>query len=103
MSPAPREGARDGTARGPDDPITRLPDDDERVGPSAPWGWHDAFPRAVRVAGLVTAVILVALMFTQDVQQTTQPRLWLGAVAVAVFTGALAYRGVRRRGERRRS
>ena len=82
------------------DQLTHQEPDDEHVGPSAAWGWHDAFPRTIKVMGVLTALVFVALMFTQDTQQSTQPRLWLGGAALLVVIGALAYRTRRQRRER---
>jgi hypothetical protein len=39
---------------------------DPDYGPSVEWGWHGGFPRGLRIAGLVSAVILTAVVLPRN-------------------------------------
>ena len=39
---------------------------DPDYGPSVEWGWHGGFPRGLRIAGLVSVVFLIGLMYPHD-------------------------------------
>jgi hypothetical protein len=36
---------------------------DPEQAPSAKWGWHGAFPRDIRIAGVISIIIMLGLMF----------------------------------------
>jgi hypothetical protein len=43
---------------------------DPVVEPSAEWGWHEHFPRAARVLGVLVAIIVLALLFNSHANWT---------------------------------
>ena len=60
---------------------------------SVDWGWHGEFPRGLRVAGLLSVVVLVGLMLTtHDQQLGRMPLLWIAAVIVIILLGLTARR-----------
>ena len=64
--------------------LAKRPAVDPHEEPSAEWGWHGTFPRGKIIAGVVSILILVALLFG-PYQSRTQD-LWLvGVVLLLVF------------------
>jgi hypothetical protein len=67
---------------------------DPNYGPSAEWGWHGGFPRGLRIAGLVSVLILFGLMYPHDQQLGRIHLLWLvGVAAVILIAVALPRKG----------
>jgi hypothetical protein len=63
---------------------------DPDYGPSVEWGWHGGFPRGLRIAGLVSVVFLIGLMYPHDQQLGRIHLLWLtGAAAVILIAVVL--------------
>jgi hypothetical protein len=57
---------------------------DPRDEPSAEWGWHGDFPRAGRIAGAITVIILLTLLIGPH--QGRVEDLWIvGIAAVLAF------------------
>lgn len=48
---------------------------DPRDEPSAEWGWHGSFPKATRIAGWVSAIILLVMLYGNHHGKTED--LWL--------------------------
>ncbi|QJY49905.1 DUF2631 domain-containing protein [Pseudonocardia broussonetiae] len=69
---------------------------DPQEAPSADWGWHGSFPRGLRIAGLVSVGILVALMWPRDQELGQSHLIWLGLVALVVLVGVARPGGWRR-------
>jgi hypothetical protein len=63
------------------------PDPDEE--PSVQWGWHGTFPWGVRIAGLLTVVSLVAMMFPRDQALGRTHLFWLALPALIILVGVL--------------
>ncbi len=76
MSELERRGERSPVARGGVDPH------DE---PSVGWGWHGSFPRATRVAGVLTAIVLVVMLDSNE--ETHISMIWAAALAIAIVVG----------------
>jgi len=62
--------------------------------PSVDWGWHGTFPRATRVAGWVSAGILLLMLIGNH--QGRIEDVWLVAVALCIIAG-LIYDQIKRR------
>lgn len=67
--------------------------------PSAEWGWHGEFPKAVQVVGWFVVVALLAMLVGPHKGNTEN--LWLIGMAVAV-AGMLVWDLARRRTSWRR-
>jgi hypothetical protein len=61
--------------------------------PGLEWGWHGSFPNGQRIAGVVVAIVLVALIFG-PYQSRTQD-LWLLPIALGILV--LIVRGTAKR------
>ena len=61
--------------------------------PSTQWGWHGGFPNATRIAGVVTAIVLLLLMIGP--YQSRLQDFWIVGVAIAIL--ALIVRGTLKR------
>ena len=62
--------------------------------PSAEWGWHGTFPRATRVAGWISAAILLLMLIGNH--QGHIEDVWLVAIALCIIAG-LIYDQIKRR------
>lgn len=62
--------------------LEQRPQVDPRDEPSADWGWHGEFPRAVQVMGLAIAVFLLAMLIGPHKGNTEN--LWLIGTAVTI-------------------
>ena len=67
---------------------------DPRDEPSAEWGWHGSFPNATRIAGVVSALILLVLLIGP--YQTHLQDIWVVIVALVILVGVV-HQIVRRR------
>ena len=67
--------------------------------PSVEWGWHGGFPRALPTAGVVVAIVLLALIIG-PYQSRTQD-LWIVGVVIAILAW-IAYGARKRRNAWRR-
>jgi hypothetical protein len=63
--------------------------------PSVEWGWHGGFPRGLRIAGLVSVIVLIGLMYPHDQQLGRMHLFWLAGVALVILVGVV--RPARRR------
>jgi hypothetical protein len=67
--------------------------------PSAEWGWHGSFPNGTRIAGIVSALVLVALVFGP--YQSRLQDWWIAGIVlllvVAVVRGTIKRRNAWRR------
>ena len=61
--------------------------------PSAEWGWHGTFPNGTRIAGVVVAVVLIALIFGP--YQARLQDFWIVAIALGILV--LVVRGTMKR------
>jgi lysylphosphatidylglycerol synthetase-like protein (DUF2156 family) len=61
--------------------------------PSTQWGWHGSFPNATRIAGVVSAIVLVLLMIGP--YQSRLQDFWIVGIVVAIL--ALIVRGTLKR------
>jgi hypothetical protein len=61
--------------------IEKRPEVDPRDEPSAQWGWHGSFPKATRVAGWISVVVLL-LMLKGNHENNTE-NVWL--VGLSLF------------------
>jgi hypothetical protein len=66
---------------------------DPRDEPSAEWGWHGSFPNALRISGVVVAVLLL-VMLIGPYQSRTQD-LWMVPIALGIIV--LIVRGTMKR------
>ena len=67
--------------------------------PSAEWGWHGSFPNGMRIAGVVVAIIILAL--TLGPYQSHLQDFWMVAIALGLLV--LIIRGtVKRRNDWRK-
>lgn len=79
--------------------LDKRPAVDTHDEPSAEWGWHGTFPKAVRIAGVISALFCFAMLignhhgFTED--------LWLIATGTSIIL-FLVWDGVRGRTSWRR-
>ncbi|MQA12161.1 MAG: DUF2631 domain-containing protein [Pseudonocardiaceae bacterium] len=62
--------------------------------PSVEWGWHGHFPKATRIAGIITTLVMVAFLIGNH--ESNVENLWLIGIAVAMI-GGLAYQRARER------
>ncbi len=69
---------------------------DPTYGPSAEWGWHGGFPRGLRIAGLVSVIVLFGLMYPHDQHLGQMHLLWLLGVAAVILIGIVLPTGRRR-------
>jgi hypothetical protein len=60
---------------------------DPRDEPSAEWGWHGSFPKATRVAGWVSVIVLLAMIYNNHENNTEN--VWLVGIALAIVVGLL--------------
>ncbi|WP_191249441.1 DUF2631 domain-containing protein [Amycolatopsis deserti] len=60
---------------------------DPRDEPSAEWGWHGGFPKGGRIAGWVTVVVLLAMIYNNHENNTEN--VWLVGIAIAIVIGLL--------------
>ncbi|TVT44287.1 DUF2631 domain-containing protein [Amycolatopsis rhizosphaerae] len=60
---------------------------DPRDEPSAAWGWHGTFPKATRIAGWVTAILLFVMIYNNHENNTEN--VWLIGLGLAVIIGLL--------------
>jgi hypothetical protein len=61
---------------------------DPRDEPSAEWGWHGSFPNATRIAGVVSAIILLVLLigpYQSHLQDFWMIPLALGLIALVAY------------------
>lgn len=73
--------------------IEKRPEVDPRDEPSARWGWHGSFPKATRIAGWATVVILL-LMIKGNHENNTE-NVWL--VGLAAFIALMLVLDIRKR------
>ncbi len=66
---------------------------DPRDGPSAEWGWHGSFPNALRISGVVVAILLL-VMLIGPYQSRTQD-LWTVPIGLGIIV--LIVRGTMKR------
>lgn len=66
---------------------------DPRDEPSAEWGWHGGFPRALPIAGVIVAIVLVVMMIGP--YQSRLQDFWIVGIAIGILAW-IAY-GVRKR------
>ncbi len=62
--------------------------------PSAAWGWHGGFPTGTVVSGVVTIILLIAMLFGHY-QSSTQD-LWVAGIVIVIIGGIIGH-VVRRR------
>lgn len=67
--------------------------------PSAEWGWHGSFPRGSVVAGVVSAIALLLMIFGPYQSKTHE--LWLIGIAALILLG-IVLQAVRKRNSWRR-
>ncbi|MCF6423170.1 DUF2631 domain-containing protein [Amycolatopsis tucumanensis] len=60
---------------------------DPRDEPSAEWGWHGGFPKGARIAGWVTVVVLLAMIYNNHENNTEN--VWLVGIAAGIVIGLL--------------
>jgi hypothetical protein len=60
-----------------------------------PWGWHGGFPRGLRIAGPVSVVFLIGLMYPHDQQLGRIHLLWLTDVAAVILIAVVLPRNRR--------
>jgi len=60
---------------------------DPRDEPSAEWGWHGGFPKGARIAGWITVVALLAMIYNNHENNTEN--VWLIAIAAGIVIGLL--------------
>jgi hypothetical protein len=70
---------------------------DPEQAPSAKWGWHGAFPRDIRIAGVISIIIMLGLMFPHDQALGRTHLLWLGGFVLLILVAILRPEGWRRR------
>ena len=51
--------------------------------PSAEWGWHGSFPNALRIAGVLVAILLVVLMLGP--YQSRLQDFWMIPIALGLL------------------
>ena len=72
---------------------------DPRDEPSAEWGWHGSFPNATRIAGVVSALILLVLLIGP--YQTHLQDFWMIPLALGILV-LIVYGTVKRRNDWRK-
>lgn len=60
---------------------------DPRDEPSAEWGWHGGFPRATRIAGWISAMLMFAMIYNNHENNTEN--VWLIGIGLAIVIGLL--------------
>jgi predicted lipid-binding transport protein (Tim44 family) len=70
---------------------------DPEQAPSAKWGWHGAFPRGIRIAGVLSIIIMLGLMFPHDQALGRTHLLWLGGFVLLILIAVLRPQGWRQR------
>jgi uncharacterized protein DUF2631 len=60
---------------------------DPRDEPSAEWGWHGGFPKASRIAGWASAILLLVMIYNNHENNTEN--VWLVCIAVGIMIGLL--------------
>jgi hypothetical protein len=61
--------------------VEKRPEVDPRDEPSAEWGWHGSFPKATRIAGWLSAIILLVMIYGNHENNTEN--VWL--VGLSLF------------------
>ncbi|WP_051580858.1 DUF2631 domain-containing protein [Pseudonocardia acaciae] len=77
-------------------PPAKVDPEDE---PSAEWGWHGGFPRGMIIAGWLSTIIMLLMLFGNH--QGRVEDVWLVAVAVLMAGGLIRYSLKRRHSWRR--
>ena len=72
---------------------------DPRDEPSAEWGWHGAFPNALRIAGVIVAIILLLLVFGP--YQSRLQDFWMVPMALGLLA-LIVWGTVKRRNDWRK-
>jgi hypothetical protein len=72
---------------------------DPRDEPSAEWGWHGSFPNGQRIAGVVTAIVLLLLLLGP--YQTHLQDWWMIPIALGIL-GLIVWGSVKRRNDWRK-
>ena len=67
--------------------------------PSAEWGWHGTFPKAIPTAGVVTAILLCLILIGHPASWTEILFAVVPAVAILL---AVVYGTIRKRNDWRR-
>ncbi len=67
---------------------------DPRDEPSAEWGWHGSFPNALRISGVVVAILLVVMLIGP--YQTRLQDWWLIPMALGLL-GLIVWGSIKRR------
>lgn len=60
---------------------------DPRDEPSAEWGWHGGFPKASRIAGWFSVVVLLVMIYNNHENNTEN--VWLVGIAVGIAIALL--------------
>jgi hypothetical protein len=60
---------------------------DPRDEPSAEWGWHGSFPKASRIAGWFSAIVLLVMIYNNHENDTEN--VWLIGIAAALVLALL--------------
>jgi hypothetical protein len=63
----------------------RPPAVDPRDEPSAEWGWHGSFPNGSRIAGVVSIIALVTMLFIGHETDVTVASWMLGTALIIVI------------------
>jgi hypothetical protein len=63
--------------------VEKRPEVDPRDEPSAEWGWHGSFPRATRIAGWVSAIILLVMIYGNHENNTEN--VWLIGLSLGLI------------------
>ncbi|HVV12527.1 DUF2631 domain-containing protein [Amycolatopsis sp.] len=56
---------------------------DPRDEPSAEWGWHGSFPKATRIAGWFSAIVLFLMIYNNHENDTEN--VWLIGLGVGLI------------------
>jgi hypothetical protein len=56
---------------------------DPRDEPSAEWGWHGTFPKATRIAGWISAIVLFVMIYNNHENNTEN--VWLVGLGLAII------------------
>lgn len=56
---------------------------DPRDEPSAEWGWHGSFPRATRIAGWISAIVMFVMIYNNHENNTEN--VWLIGIGLAII------------------
>ncbi|TVT22187.1 DUF2631 domain-containing protein [Amycolatopsis acidiphila] len=60
---------------------------DPRDEPSAEWGWHGGFPKASRIAGWFSVVVLLVMIYNNHENNTEN--VWLVGTAIGIAIALL--------------